>query len=157
MQDAFETLAREDLAHRDDSGEITVAYPFSGRPTAHSVRFASGHEAHAMCAIDALGIASMFDQPIQITSTDPLTGESVRTRLTANGEETAEPESAVVVAGVIDRSHESFRGCCPALNFFTSAESAERWLEQHPAVRGQVVSVSDASAAGRAVFGDVFG
>jgi len=114
VQDAFETLAREDLAHRDDSGEITVAYPFAGRPTAHSVRFERGHEAHAMCAIDALGIAPMFDQEVHITSTDPLTGESVRTRLTANGEGTADPESAVVVAGVIDRSHESFRGCCPA-------------------------------------------
>jgi len=157
VQDALATLAREDLVHTDDSGEITVAYPFAGRPTAHSVRFERGHEAHAMCAIDALGIAPMFDQEVHITSTDPLTGESVRTRVTANGEGTADPESAVVVAGVIDRSHESFRGCCPALNFFTSAGSAERWLEQHPAVPGLVVSMPDATAAGRAVFGDVFG
>jgi hypothetical protein len=36
---ALETLAREDLIHRGADGEITVAYPFSGRPTAHRVRF----------------------------------------------------------------------------------------------------------------------
>jgi hypothetical protein len=51
----FARLARHDLVHLDSDGEIAVAYPFSGRPTAHRVRFPSGHETYAMCAIDALG------------------------------------------------------------------------------------------------------
>jgi hypothetical protein len=56
--------------------------------------------------------------------------------------------------GVIDRSDESFRGCCPALNFFESPESGECWLnDQHGGARDQVVSMHDAIAAGRAVFG----
>jgi alkylmercury lyase-like protein len=136
-QDALETLTREDLVHLDGSGEIAVAYPFSGRPTAHEVRFEGGHRAHAMCAIDALGIAPMFSQSIQIASSDPLAGGDVRAHITPEGEGTWEPESAVVVAGVIDRSGASFRGCCPALNFFVSNEasaglssiptSAEKW------------------------------
>jgi hypothetical protein len=152
--DAFETLAREDLVHLDEAGEVAVAYPFSGRTTAHQVRFQSGHEAYAMCAIDALGIAPMFDQPVKIASTDPLAGDDVRAQLTPEGDGTWEPESAVVVAAVIDRSEDSFRGCCPALNF-ASVQNGERWLEQHPSVRGQVVSMPEAIAAGRAVFGDV--
>jgi len=41
------------------------------------------------------------------------------------------------------------------VNFFASTETAQRWLEQHPDVRGAVVSVADAIGAGRAVFGDV--
>jgi len=156
-KDALTKLADEDLIHVDENGEVVVAYPFSGRPTAHKVRFESGHEAYAMCAIDALGIAPMFDQPIEIASTDPLTGEAVRAKLTPEGEGTWEPSSAAVVAGVIDRSDESFRGCCPALNFFASPENGEHWLkDRHPAVRGQVVSMPEAIAAGRAVFGDVF-
>ena len=76
-KDALTKLAHDDLIHVDENGEVIVAYPFSGRPTAHKVRFESGHEAYAMCAIDALGIAPMFDQPIEIASTDPLTGEAV--------------------------------------------------------------------------------
>jgi hypothetical protein len=48
---------REDLVHRGSDGEITVAYPFSGRPTGHRVRFSDGHEVDAMCAINALGVA----------------------------------------------------------------------------------------------------
>jgi hypothetical protein len=63
---ALATLAREDLVHRGADDEITVAYPFSGRPTAHRVRFPGGHEVEAMCAIDALGIAPMFGEPIEI-------------------------------------------------------------------------------------------
>ena len=157
LNDALEVLAREDLVHLDAGAEVAVAYPFSGHATAHRVRFQSGHETYAMCAIDALGIAPMFEQTIEIASTDPLGGDEVRAKLTADGAATWEPASAVVVAGVAKRSGDSFRGCCPALNFFSSAESGERWLEQHSGVRGHVVSMLDAIAAGRAVFGSVFG
>jgi Alkylmercury lyase len=41
------------------------------------------------------------------------------------------------------------------LNFFASAASAERWLAEHPEVRGSSISIQEAAAAGRAVFGDV--
>ena len=154
---ALATLAREDLVHLGGDGEIAVAYPFSGRPTAHRVTFASERQAYAMCAIDALGIAPMFDEPIEIRSCDPLTLGEVRGRLEPGGSGSWEPASTVVVAGVADRSGESFCGCCPVVNFFTSADTARRWLDQFPDVRGDVVSIADAIAAGRAVFGDVFG
>ncbi len=152
---ALETLAREDLVHLDRSGEIVVAYPFSGRPTAHRVRFRSGHEADAMCAIDALGIAAMFDEPIEIASRDPLTQEEIQVELQPDGDGNWQPQEAVVVAGT-SRGRQSFRGCCPALNFFASARNAERWLEAHPGLHGHVISMGEAIAAGRAVFDDVF-
>jgi hypothetical protein len=41
------------------------------------------------------------------------------------------------------------------LNFFVSAENAERWLAAHPDVRGHVATIEEAITAGRAVFGDV--
>ena len=156
VERALESLAREDLVHLGTDGEIAVAYPFSGRPTAHSVHFESGNEVAAMCAIDALGMAPMFDEPIEITSRDPLTGDEIRVRLAADGGGAWQPESAVVVAGALDRGQDSCCGCCPVLNFFTSTDTAERWLEGHSEVRGHVVSMPDAIAAGRAVFGGVF-
>jgi integrase len=45
-----------------------------------------GHKAEAMCAIDALGIAPMLDEAIEIASRDPLTGEDVHVRLAPDGE-----------------------------------------------------------------------
>jgi hypothetical protein len=153
--DAFATLVREDLVHRGADGEITVAYPFSGRPTAHRVRFRSGHEVDAMCAIDALGIAPMFAEPIEIESRDPLSGDEIRARVVADGTAAWWPSSAVVVAGAIrGEGNDASCGCCPLLNFFASPANAERWLAEHLDVPGKVISIDEAAAAGRAVFGD---
>jgi Alkylmercury lyase len=153
--DALETLSREDLVHRGSDGAIAVAYPFSGRPTAHRVRFPTGHEVDAMCAIDALGIAPMFGQPIEIESRDPVTGDEIRARVAPDGASEWWPETAVVVAGALRSHGDACCGCCPVLNFFASPANAERWLSEHPEVRGNVISMPDAAAAGRAVFGDV--
>jgi hypothetical protein len=150
----LETLAREDLVHRGSGGELTVAYPFSGLPTAHRVRFASGHEVHAMCAIDALGIAPMLDEPIEIASRDPLTDEEITAMLDPAGSGSWQPQSAVVVCGVRGNG-DSCRSCCPVLNFFASPENAEQWLAEQDDARGEVISMDDAIVAGRAVFGDV--
>jgi hypothetical protein len=155
--EALETLVREDLVHRGADGEIAVAYPFSGRPTAHRARFPGEHEVNAMCAIDALGIAPMFGEAIEIESRDPVTGDGIHARVEADGSVEWSPESAVVVAGAIRSEGENASGgCCPVLNFFVSAASAERWLADHPDVRGAPVSMREAAAAGRAVFSDVF-
>jgi hypothetical protein len=152
---ALETLAREDLVHRGADGEIAVAYPFSGRPTTHQVRFPGGHEVDAMCAIDALGIAPMFGQAIEIESRDPLTGEKIHARVSPDASVEWSPQSSVVVAGAIRSQGDACCGCCPVLNFFASAANAEAWLAEHQEVLGNVISMGDAAAAGRAVFGDV--
>jgi hypothetical protein len=154
-EDALATLEGKDLVHRGTDGEIAVAYPFSGRETAHRVRFPNGHEVDAMCAIDALGIAPMFGQRIDVESRDPLSGEEIRARVAPAGEAEWWPQSAVVVAGAIRSHGDACGGCCPVLNFFASPANAERWLAEHPQVRGSVIPMSDAAAAGRAVFGDV--
>lgn len=149
------TFMREDLVHLGRDGEIAVAYPFSGRPTAHRVRFPNGHEVNAMCALDALGVAPMVGQPIEIVSRDPLTGDEIAAQVEPNGEARWSPESAVVVAGAVATAGDSCQGCCPVLNFFVSPATAVRWLAEHQHVRGKVISMQEAAAAGRAVFGDV--
>lgn len=151
---ALQTLARDDLVHLGSDGEIAVAYPFSGRPTAHRVRFPSGHEVYAMCAIDALGIAPMFEQSVEIASRDPLSGEEISARVAPNLEAEWWPTGAMVVAGAAGDNGDSCSACCPALNFFASRGNAERWLDQHPEISGETVSMQEAILAGRAVFGD---
>ena len=108
-----------------------------------------------MCAIDALGIAPMLDQPIEITSRDPLGNEPFHADVSPDGSASWQPETAAVVAGVNDRHADSCSGCCPVLNFFASSENAERWLNEHPQVHGEVITIEDAIVAGRAIFADV--
>jgi hypothetical protein len=155
VEAALATLAGEDLVHLDHEGEIAVAYPFSGRETAHVVRFPSGHEAYAMCAIDALGIAPMFGVPIAVRSRDPVSGDAIDTRLQPGGDGDWSPKSAVVVAGTMQGEDESCQSCCPVLNFFESSSTADRWLARRAEVRGHVITIPEAIASGRAVFGDV--
>jgi len=152
--DAFDKLAREDLVHRDAStGEIAVAYPFSGRHTAHRVRIGRRSEVDAMCAIDALGIPFMLGEATEVVSRDPLTGEEIRIWVEPGGAVRWEPEGAAVFAGSDRCEGPASAVCCSFVNFFASRESAERYLRETPAVQGEVLSIPDAVEAGRTVFG----
>jgi Alkylmercury lyase len=156
LGDALAKLAREDLVHCDaGTGEIVVAYPFSGRPTPHRVRIGGQREVDAMCAIDALGIPFMLGEPTETVSRDPLTAEEVRIWVDPDGAVRWAPEAAAVLAGS-DRDEGPVSAvCCAFVNFFSSRESAERYLRETPAVRGDVISIPEAVEAGRTVFGDL--
>lgn len=60
-------LDDDDLIRIRD-GHVDIAYPFSASPTAFVVRLPDGRERYACCAIDALGIAPMVGQPVEIRS-----------------------------------------------------------------------------------------
>ena len=105
-----------------------------------------------MCAIDALGIPAMFDEPVSIASSNALRGEEIRVELEPDGRGQWYPQEAVVVSGTTG-GRESCDCCCPVLNFFASAMNAGGWLAAHPRVTGIVISMPEAVAAGRAVFG----
>jgi Alkylmercury lyase len=109
----------------------------------------------AMCAIDALGIAAMLDQPVAINSHDPLTGKEIRVRVSPAEGAWWEPESAVVLAGSGCASGPSYCGCCDVLNFFETTETAERYLREHDAVAGMPISIPEAIETGRAIFGEI--
>lgn len=108
-----------------------------------------------MCAIDALGIAPMVGQPVEIASRDPFSGEEVRVRVAPNLEAEWSPASAVVFTGALRRGAHACSACCPVLNFFASPGTAERWLAEHPEISGERISMDEAILAGHAVFGDV--
>lgn len=154
VEPTLERLRSQDLVHHDPtSGAILVAYPFSGRPTAHRIRIGAS-QVYAMCAIDALAITPMLGVPIEIDSHDPLTGEEIRVELEPGGQGSWRPREAVVVSGTTGHG-ESCDCCCPVLNFFASSANAVRWLAAHPNVQGTVISMDEAIVAGRAVFGDL--
>src|SRR5216683_3185093 len=61
------TLSDEDLLIlRGD--RIELAYPFSTAPTPFVVRRADGRERFTCCAIDALGLAPMLNEDVEITA-----------------------------------------------------------------------------------------
>ncbi len=64
---AVSRLDEKDLILVRD-GQVKVAYPFSSTPTAFRVVPADGRERYAVCAIDALGVPVLLDQPVMIHS-----------------------------------------------------------------------------------------
>ncbi len=64
---ALVALDDEDLI-RIQGGKIDVAYPFTASPTPFVVRLPDGQDRFACCAVDALGIAPMIGQPVEIRS-----------------------------------------------------------------------------------------
>ncbi|MBN8945103.1 MAG: hypothetical protein J0H01_36710 [Rhizobiales bacterium] len=65
---AFGQLQSRDLIGLDpNSGHIRLAYPFTEATTGHRVDL-NGHALHALCAIDALGVAGMTGADVTIAS-----------------------------------------------------------------------------------------
>lgn len=67
IHDALIALDDDDLVRVRD-GHVDIAYPFSASPTPFIVRLAGGRERYACCAIDALGMAPMLGQHVEIRS-----------------------------------------------------------------------------------------
>jgi len=67
LTDKLTRLHEEDYLLVAD-GQVRLAYPFSGVPTAFAVVLPGGQRRYACCAIDALGVAAMLRQRIDIRS-----------------------------------------------------------------------------------------
>jgi hypothetical protein len=147
------SLAGNDLVHIDArAGRVAVAYPFSGTPTRHRVRLASGAQVWAMCAIDALGIGFMLGEPTAVVSTDAGSGEPIEISLPRGGTASWSPPQAVVVAGCAGGGS-SLDCTCPHTNFAASPKGAHALLAADKAVAGEVLSMPEAIARGREFFG----
>jgi hypothetical protein len=82
--DALVALDDEDLI-RVRAGQIDMAYPFSASPTPFVVILPHGQERYACCATDALGMAPMIGQPIDIRSRCHHCGASLTFSVTPHG------------------------------------------------------------------------
>ncbi len=67
IHQALAALDHDDLLRVRD-GQIDVAYPFTASPTPFVIRLPGGAERFACCATDALGIAPMIGQAVEVRS-----------------------------------------------------------------------------------------
>lgn len=103
-----DTTTRRALAALDDDDliriqgdHVDVAYPFTALPTAFVVRLPNGLERFACCAVDALGVAPMIGQPIEIRSHCHHCREPLELTSTPNG---AQPEGSGVMLWIGQRA-----------------------------------------------------
>jgi hypothetical protein len=151
---ALRVLAAADLVHTDgDDGQVTVAYPLSGKPSPHRVRVENGPELSAMCAIDALGIPLMANTAATIVSNDPLSGQRIRIeRGVANWY--WEPETTVVVLAT-SVCQGRIADACTSTAFYADPGTATRIVDQLDV--GRVLTQAEAIVIADAEFGPLLG
>lgn len=166
-QSALRRLRELDLIHWDqNSGDVTVAYPFSGVPTLHRVTVAGKSPAYSMCAIDALGIPSMFTDAV-IESECAFCGEKITIEV-KNNVPVAQPNTVVVGLGTTGTTNsnaccESSCGpneptpvatsCCPAIQFYCSEEHWQKANGKNAMTAKDKLTLAEAFEVGTAVFG----
>lgn len=154
LDEALNKLAIADLVHTAPDGQIAVAYPFSGRPTGHTVLLAGHCCVAAMCAIDALGIPLMTGTDGVIDSADPDSGAPIRVQ--RRGDEwTWQPDTTVVVIGRTDCCGTLANTACRSITFHTDSERAQSHLDNHPGLDGFIVGQADAIVLAHQVFGSL--
>ena len=97
---ALVSLDADDLIRIQD-GQVDMAYPFSASPTPFVVRLAGGQERFACCAVDALGIAPMIGQAVEIRSRCHHCGEPLVLESTPDG---ARPEGSGIMLWIGQRA-----------------------------------------------------
>jgi len=155
-QVALTALAAADLVHTDPAtGSISVAYPFSGRPTPHRVDLAGGPAVFAMCAIDALGIPQMLRRDGHISSLDPATGQPITVEV-RDGIWRFRPATTVLLVGRTaggDACGPVADCGCPYINFHTNPEAADAYRRAHPGMTGPLFGQTEAVQAAGHAFG----
>ena len=105
VRDALMRMDDDDLIRVRD-GHVDIAYPFSASPTPFVVRLPDGTKRYACCATDALGIAPMIGQRIEIRSSCHHCGVPVEFATTPEG---PAPDAAGVMLWVGQRTEEQCR------------------------------------------------
>ncbi len=127
-------------------GAVVAAYPFSLVPTPHRVTIA-GVTAYANCAVDALAVPPMADEPAHVSSTCGHCG--VPLTVTMRGDRILETHPAALVVFYLDRDccapGPAVLTRCPHIQFFCDRGHAGQWQEAHPEHRGTILAVADAA------------
>lgn len=138
------------------SDTIRLAYPFTERATGHRVKL-NEHVLNALCAIDALGVATMYSTDVTVESQCRSCGETISVATADAGRalrNVSHPEAVVWYDFAYADSAAS--SCCPAIAFFCSDEHLQRWLDSQASQRtGARLDMNEALELGRAIFGSI--
>ena len=93
----IEIMEEEHIFQLSENDGICYLYPYSAYPTDYEVRLADGRSFYAMCAIDSMGSAVTFHQPVDIFSKCKDTQEEIYLHVTPeNGIEKITPDDHII-------------------------------------------------------------
>lgn len=142
-------LAAADYLALDEVGRVICLYPLSPSPTKHVVSIGNRRR-YAMCAIDALGVAAMLNQVVDLDAVCADCGSAIRMAVAPGRIVRAEPEEAVVLS---QRSGEepAWKTCCPQNLFACNPVHGEAAAANVSEI--SVLSLTDGLRHAEAIFG----
>ena len=130
LDDALQKLASDDLlVLSPDRREISGAYPFTVEERVHTVSV-NGHKLHAMCALDALSVAPMFDAVTTVKSRCHVTGDPIEIGMQGATVLSASPGRPWVGIRWQGTSGCAARSLCLDMVFLRDWETADGWQVQ---------------------------
>lgn len=151
IHNAVRVLADADLIVQDNStGEVTGAYPMSVAKTPHEVIF-KNHRLYAMCALDAVAIAPVFDTEVLIRSVCHGTGEPVSIHQQPECS-TVEPNQQLMIGIRWQQTNDcAAHSLCTEMVFFKDAATAQQWQAGDTASKS-VLTLAQGITVGTAFF-----
>lgn len=144
-----EALAKQDWLTLDDDGALATIYPFSLTPTGITVTI-DGVERHAMCAIDALGVAPMLNRAVLVSAACAHCDTPITIAVTPHDLEGYTPPGTVVTARYATGPAASSR--CGVMRFACSQDHADQWLHTAGTPNDVVLQIEDAYSLAREQF-----
>lgn len=130
----MQRLADDDLVVVAD-GSVVGAYPFSEEPTPHRVTI-DGRATYAMCSLDAVAIAPVFERQVEIESSCASTNKPIRIHQSAGAVVSADPDGLRLGIRWSDPDGSAAHSMCREMVFLEDAETAERWRGSDPESAG---------------------
>ena len=157
IDNPLQLLAAEDLVVLDKQHKNLVgAYPVTLEQTPHRI-VVNGNTIYAMCALDAVSIAPMFDTYVEIYSRCHVSKEPITIKMQGSAIVTAHPSTQIIV-GIRWQtpSNIAAHSMCTEMVFFNDTVNATIWYNQDQK-NISLFSLQDAATFGKAYFMPLLG
>ncbi len=152
VDEAFQILAQNDLIVLDVEQQMIMgAYPLSYEVTPHVVEV-NGHAINAMCALDALSVAPMFEVESDIKSSCAMGGSPLSIHMQGEQITSVDMEDDLYV-GIRWQAPcgAAAHSLCRDMVFLLGQEAADKW-RQRSDIEGSIFDLPTAVAIGSAFF-----
>jgi hypothetical protein len=157
VESILQRHAEKGFVYFDGEGRIVGMWAVGGMDAGHQLEI-EGRSAPTWCALDTLLLPLWWDVAAHVTSRDPFTGTAISFAVSPDGVAGLLPAGAVVSAyepeGQITR--EVRMTFCQFVNFFESADSAERWAATQTGRRFRFLPVEVAFGWAKDSVGSIF-
>lgn len=151
IMDALQYLGQNDLVVLDKNGYVIGAYPVTLESTPHNIEI-NGHHIYAMCALDAVSVAPMFNMEVTIRSVCHLSQTPIYIKMHTDKISAVQPETDVTV-GVRWQmpTNVAAHSMCTEMVFFKDRDTAEAW-QKDDVTTITLFTLHEALAFGKAFF-----